>query len=276
MAISRRDFLRLLGVGGAALVLGTKPRLSSAVIAQPREMFKITSLDPRFGALLTVDDGYSQTFVPMVDLIKRKNCPIAFFPMGRMVSILANYEGRNILEELVDMGCIICNHSYSHPYFTHLSAKQIAEEVLGWEREIAKAMGKDFLRTVKARYPYFRIPFGAGKNTPRVHRVLSDLGYTVVEWTWDEGEILTKSHAYDNPQAALKEPRFSQIWRAIAASASAIRRGDIALLHSNWWDLRAFEAVCDAIKAVGQADPETALGGTLAELKRVEGFGRQW
>ena len=276
MTISRRDFLRLLGVGGAALALGTKARITSAVIAQPREMFKITSLDPRFGALLTVDDGYSQTFVPMVDIIKRKKCPIAFFPMGRMIHILANYEGRNILEELVEVGCTIGNHSYSHPYFTHLDEKQIAEEVLGWEGEIVKAMGKDFLNTVKSRYPYFRIPFGAGKNTPRVHRVLSELGYTVVEWTWDEGEILTKYHAYDRPQEALKEPLFSKVWKEIAASAKVIRRGDIALLHSNWWDLRAFEAVCDAIQAVGQADPETALGGTLAELKRVEGFGRRW
>ena len=271
MPLSRRSFLKLAGAAATAAFL---PRPLSARAYDdgfPQHgVYYIRAIDPRFGTLLSVDDGYSQTFSIIAKIIERRKCPIAFFPMGRMLHILADYEGENILEKLVENGCIIGNHSYSHPYFTHLDDKQIAEELLNWEKALADAMGADYLRMMKDRFPYFRIPFGAGKNTARVHRVVTDLGYKFIDWTWDEGAILTDYHAIDQPDKALKEPLFSQIVNAIKQSTESLRRGDIALMHSNWWDAYAFETLCEKAQNLGLADPETALAGTFALLNRME------
>ena len=276
MGIARRDFLKLLGAGAVASVLPRPAATVRAGLYAPTDrVYLIRSIDPRFGVLLSVDDGYSQTFSRIAEVILQRKCPIAFFPMGRMLHILANLDGRNLLEELVEAGCIIGNHSYSHPYFTHLDDKQIAEELLNWEKALANALGTDYLRMMKARFPYFRIPFGAGKNTPRVHRVVTSLGYKFVDWTWDEGAILTDYGAIDHPEKALQQPLFGKIVEAIKASTRSLRQGDIGLLHSNWWDAYAFEALCERAQALGLADPETSLAGTFALLNRIED-GNRW
>ncbi len=270
MSLSRRDFLKLSTVGVAAWAL-PRPRLTARAAGDglPEGVYHIRTIDPRFGVLLSVDDGYSETFSRIAAVIRRKKCPIAFFPMGRMLHILADLDGENLLETLVESGCIIGNHSYSHPYFTHLNDKQIAEELLNWEKALANALGTDYLRMMKDRFPYFRIPFGAGKNTPRVHRVVTSLGYKLVDWTWDDGALLTEYHAIDQPEEALKQPLFGKIVTAIKKSTGSLHRGDIALMHSNWWDAYAFEALCDRALAIGLADPETSLAGTFAILNRL-------
>jgi hypothetical protein len=130
-------------------------------------------------------------------------------------------------------------------------------------------LGTDYLRMMKARFPYFRIPFGAGKNTPRVHRVVTSLGYKLVDWTWDDGAILTARHAIDRPHEALRQPLFGKIVADIKQSTASLHRGDIALMHSNWWDAYAFETLCKRAQALGIAPPETALAGTFATLNRL-------
>jgi len=168
--LSRRDFLKLIGLG--ALTLAAPRKVFAA--AEPRRYRVVQRIAPQDGVLMTVDDGYLRTFAPMVQVLYRRRVPVAFFAVGRVLPVLADYQGENLLEKLIEVGGIICNHSYSHPYFTHLDEKAIAEEIENWEAALADALGRDYLREMKARFPYFRIPFGAGKNLGRVYRVLQD------------------------------------------------------------------------------------------------------
>ncbi len=252
--LSRRDFLKLTGLGALAWGMPRRPRPWPGPL--PRT---VEHIDPDFGVLVTVDDGYSRTFVPMIETFFRRRVPIAFFAVGRVLPILAHYQNQNLLEKLVEVGGIVCNHSYTHPYFTHLNEKEIAAQIEGWERALAQALGTDYLREMKARFPYFRIPFGAGKNLGRVLRVLADYGYVVVWWNWDDvGTVLKfvdEAHLAD----ALQEPLFSTVVQAILRDATAIRPGEIVLLHSNDWSRAALEGLLDRLAPLGFADPEASL-----------------
>ncbi|NPA93020.1 MAG: twin-arginine translocation signal domain-containing protein, partial [Chloroflexi bacterium] len=74
--ISRRDFLKLSGLGALAALLPNRGRKTAF---QPQHYPTVEHIDPRFGVLMTVDDGYSRTFVPMADVFFRRQVPIAFF-----------------------------------------------------------------------------------------------------------------------------------------------------------------------------------------------------
>lgn len=274
--LSRRDFLKLAALGALGLVF---PKTLGLEV-QARTVWRISS---QFGVLMTVDDGYSRTFVPMIEVFHRRRVPIVFFAVGRVLPILADVEGVNMLEKIVEAGGIVCNHSYTHPYFTHLSEQEIAAELENWEDALAKTLGREYLREMKARFPYFRIPFGAGKNLGRVLKVLGDYGYVVVNWTWDDmGTVLRfvdEAH-YDE---ALKEPLFSEVVQAIVREATAVRPGDILLMHSNDWSKAALEGVLDVVAPLGWADPVLSLGSAAGLVppnaglvpKRVELMGKR-
>ncbi len=254
--ISRRDFLKLTRLGALAALA---PRPLRKAAAQTHHYPTIERIDPRFGVLMTVDDGYSRTFVPMIDVFHRRRVPIAFFAVGRMLPILSNYQGENLLEKIVEVGGIICNHSHTHPYFTHLDEQGIVEQIEGWENALSQAMGSDYLREMKRNFPYFRIPFGAGKNLGRVLRVLEDYGYVVVWWNWDDVGIVLKFVDEAHFQDGLTEPLFSQIVAEIVRETSIVKPGDIMLLHSNDWSEAALEAIIDAVQPLGWADPIASL-----------------
>ena len=257
--LSRRDFLKLSGLGALALALGrTRPAWAR------RHYLTVQRIDPRFGVLMTVDDGYSRTFVPMIEAFHRRRVPIAFFAVGRVLPILADFDGENKLEKLIEVGGIVCNHSYTHPYFTHLTEKEIAEQIEGWEAALERALGREYLREMKARFPYFRIPFGAGKNLPRVLRVLADYGYVVVWWNWDDMGTVLKFVDEAHLKEALQEPLFSQVVQAIVREATAVHRGDIVLMHSNDWSKDSLDGVLDVLTPLGWADPIESLAQAVA------------
>ena len=249
--LSRRDVLHLLGLGALSLVWPRRQRLARYPTVE--------HIAPRYGVLITVDDGYSNTFVPMIEVFHRRQVPIAFFAVGRVLPILADFHGQNMLEKLVEVGGIVCNHSYSHPYFTHLSEQEIADQIEQWERALAQALGQDYLREMKDRFPYFRIPFGAGKNLGRVLKVLADYGYTVVWWNWDDMGVVLKFVDEAHVTDALKEPLFSQVVHEIVREATAVRPGDIVLFHSNYGSKEAVEGVLDVVTPLGLADPIVSL-----------------
>ena len=254
--LSRRDFLKLLGAGALALVLPRRVRLAP----QARRYRVVQRIAPQDGVLMTVDDGYSRTFAPMVEVFHRRRVPIAFFAVGRILPTLADYHGENLLEKLVEAGGIICNHSYSHPYFTDLDEKAIAAEIENWEAALANALGRDYLREMKARFPYFRIPFGAGKNLGRVLRVLEDYGYVVVWWNWDDMGVVLKFVDEAHLKDALQEPLFDEVTQAIVREATAVRPGDIVLMHSNDWARVSLEGVIDVLeRRWAWADPVASL-----------------
>lgn len=258
--LTRRDFLKLVGLGALGGLLPP--------VRWPRRrwtgLWAVESIDPRFGVLLTTDDGYSRTFAAMARSIIQRRVPIAFFAVGRALPALADADGENLLEGLVDAGGIICNHSATHPYFTHLSEKEIEEQLLGFEDMLAQQLGWDYVRWMKAEFPYFRIPFGAGPNLARVIKVSRDLGYHHVWWTWDDMGIVAPHLPKGNAAAGLRDPLYSTILKDLRRHIPLIRGGDIVLLHSNEWSLAVLDEILDHVQAVGVADPIRSLAVAAA------------
>ncbi len=270
--LTRRDFLKLVGLGALGWLFPspwpTRRRWTGA--------WAVEAIDPRFGVLVTTDDGYSSTFADMARAIIRRQVPIAFFAVGRALPSLANADGENLLEGLVEVGGIICNHSATHPYFTHLSEKEIEEQLLGFEEMLAQHLGRDYVRWMKAEFPYFRIPFGAGDNLARVIKVSRDLGYHHVWWTWDDMGVVAPHLPKGDAAAGLREPLYSVILDDLRRHIPLIQPGDIVLVHSNSWSLAVLDELLDHIQQVGVADPIRSLAVAASLTPPVPPLPRHW
>lgn len=108
----------------------------------------------------------------ILDLLQKNEIKSTFFLTGKFAK---TYPGT--AKEIVLRGHEIGNHSYSHPYFTKISAAAMVDEVNKAHQEIYKACGKE---------PefFFRPPYGS-YNT-KVLQVLGDIGYSrTITWSID-------------------------------------------------------------------------------------------
>ena len=194
---------------------------------------------------LTFDMGGRLT--PALDIVNwliAHRVHATIFPTGKTGSTTET--GRAVLAlvaahpELFDVG----NHSWGHPYFTKLTATQIASQLRTTETAIAPLAGQ-------TTRPWFRPPYGAVNAT--VQAAVGAAGWQYVV-TWDVDTIDWKPIADGGPTAA-------QIVAKIQARAQG---GSIVLMHLGGYEtLKALPGIIAAIDAKG-LEP-----ATLGEL-----FGR--
>ena len=80
---------------------------------------------PKYVAL-SFDDGPSLKYTPMMlDVLEENGVKASFFLIGRNIT----EETAPIIRRMVQMGCDVENHTYSHPNLTQISDDQILEEV---------------------------------------------------------------------------------------------------------------------------------------------------
>jgi peptidoglycan-N-acetylglucosamine deacetylase len=126
---------------------------------------------------------------------------------------------------------LLGNHSHNHAPMDSLTEAGFAADVLEAEETIEALTGT-------SPKPWFRCPFGAGMEDPRVLGRLAELGYTHVGWDVDP-----EDWHEDNDAAAVE--------RAVLEGVAA--RGDsIVLLHS-WPDAtaQALPRILDGLAATG-------------------------
>ncbi len=126
---------------------------------------------------LTVDDGTDETVVAAyAHLAERTGLRLTFFANGYMPSWTKHAD---LLRPLNDDGQIlICNHTWSHPNLTTLSAEAVTEQVTRNETFLSNTYGT-------LGRPFLRPPFGF--SNARLAAQLADLGYPVV--TMWEGSL---------------------------------------------------------------------------------------
>ncbi len=126
---------------------------------------------------LTLDAGSSLAPLPsMLDTLRQKDVRCTFFVTGIM---LRQPGGPELLQQIVDNGHELGNHSDTHPRFTELTGTQIAVELAAIEDRVVELTGQ-------STKPYFRPPFG--NRDDRVRRVVHENGYFTIYWTyhvWD-------------------------------------------------------------------------------------------
>jgi peptidoglycan/xylan/chitin deacetylase (PgdA/CDA1 family) len=130
--------------------------------------------------------------------------------------------------ELFDVG----NHSWNHPYFTTLTAAQIAEQLTSTEAAIAPIAGQ----TTK---PWFRPPYGAWNATVRAAVGAAGWRYLVM---WDVDTIDWKPISDGGPTAA-------DIVTKVGTNAQG---GSIVLMHlGGYHTLEALPGILAALQSKG-------------------------
>ena len=133
-----------------------------------------------------------------------------FFIQGRWLA--ANPEAA---AAIAASGHLVGNHSYFHADTRFLTNEGVREDVTRGHKEIEAALGVD------AR-PWYRLPYGAGAESPRINRQLRSVGYRHVGWDIDV-------HDYAMTDADALVPAVEQ---ALAERERAGATHAIVLLHS--------------------------------------------
>lgn len=140
---------------------------------------------------LTFDDGpHIKYTLEILDILKENDAVATFFIIGE------NAENHpEIIEKILDAGCEIGNHTWSHAFLDKLSEEQIREEMTRADELIEKLTG--------SRPKVFRPPGGRYNDT--VLKVAEELGYITVLWSKDTRDWSCPpidrviSSALDNP-----------------------------------------------------------------------------
>jgi peptidoglycan/xylan/chitin deacetylase (PgdA/CDA1 family) len=118
---------------------------------------------------LTFDDGPANQYTPeILDILKEKDAPAAFFCIGK------NIPGReNLLRRIHDEGHLVGNHSYSHHFWFDLFSTRHMRADL---RQMDAAV-----RAVTGLTPrLFRPPYGV--TNPNLAKAIRKEGYTPIGW----------------------------------------------------------------------------------------------
>jgi len=176
--LSRRDFIKLTGLGFAGFVL--KPKESG--LYWPKEVVSRIETDkPEYA--LTIDDGWRpDSLVTMLDILKEKGVKADFFLVGTAaISCEGKYPG--ILSRLADEGHRIAYHTYSHDGNEIQKAKSswLSSDYDDWMSLFKSILGS--ARFKKAFFRGARAPGGA--FTDEFIRFTQKKGLTPYGWFSD-------------------------------------------------------------------------------------------
>jgi peptidoglycan-N-acetylglucosamine deacetylase len=173
----------------------------------------------------------------VLDVLDRLDAPATFFVQGRWAEAYPKTAAR-----IAKAGHLIGNHSHYHARMPQLNSKGLAWDIRTAERNIIDITGVD-------PRPWFRNPFGAGSDDPRVLRAIEKAGYIHVGWSVE---------AYDWEP----DPPLAELVDTIVDGL--IRAGDegVALLHT--WPKRNDKALPEIIKRVRDA------GGQFVRIDKFE------
>jgi len=154
---------------------------------------------------LTFDNGYENGFTaPILDILKEKNVPAAFFITGHYIQ-----DQPELIKRMAVEGHIVGNHSWSHPDMTTMSNAQIKDELAKVKQGFKEITGLDTMN-------YLRPPRGIFND--RVLKISYDEGYISVFWS-----LAYKDWEVNNQKGA--EHAYQQIMKQI-------HPGSIMLVHS--------------------------------------------
>jgi peptidoglycan/xylan/chitin deacetylase (PgdA/CDA1 family) len=145
---------------------------------------------------ISFDDGPAPHFTPnILQTLKSENVKATFFCIGKHIP-----GNEQILNQAVDEGHIVGNHSYTHHFwFDMFSAKQMLGDLEMTDNEMKRVTGL----TPKL----FRPPYGV--TNPNLKKAIINGGYTPVGWSVrsmdtvikDEKKLLNKVTASLKPGA---------------------------------------------------------------------------
>ncbi|MES2216702.1 MAG: polysaccharide deacetylase family protein [Patescibacteria group bacterium] len=159
-----------------------QPSIPSTPSTTPHTNFKeITHGDTsKKQVIFTFDAGSgTRSYKGILAALAKHHVKGTFFLVGKWVE-----QNPELARGLIAAGHEVFNHSYSHPYFTQLTADEIKTQLQKMDDVLASTTG------TRTR-PYFRAPYG--DRDTAVLKATTDAGFQSVYWSvdsldWREGE----------------------------------------------------------------------------------------
>jgi cellulose synthase/poly-beta-1,6-N-acetylglucosamine synthase-like glycosyltransferase/spore germination protein YaaH/peptidoglycan/xylan/chitin deacetylase (PgdA/CDA1 family) len=211
---------------------------------------------------LSFDDGPDPRWTPKIlDLLKEKHVPAAFFVVGEEAS-----KSPGILRREFAEGHSIGNHTYTHPVLDEISPTQ-----LRWELNITQRLIES---TLGVKSILFRPPYGIDHQPEFAEEVaqlpgVQDMGYLIVGQKIDP-------HDWRQPYG--KQVPAQEIINGVLRQADA---GNIVLFHDGGGDrsqtVAALPVIIDELRARGYEFVQVPelVNKTRAEVM-VPLSGREW
>jgi peptidoglycan/xylan/chitin deacetylase (PgdA/CDA1 family) len=163
----------------------------------------------------------------ILDVLRDRNVPATFFLQGRWVEAFEPTARR-----IADDGHLVGNHSHNHARLPLLTDDGLATDVKTAEEIICAATGVD-------PRPWFRVPFSAGFDDPRILDALQRLGYRDIgqDLVLDDWEPFRTGEAITSDVLTLVPDLGDEV---------------VVLFHT--WPtgtLEALPAIVDGLRAVG-------------------------
>ena len=162
----------------------------------------------------------------LLDTLATAEVSATFFIQGRW----AEAEPKTARRIAVD-GHLVGHHSHYHARMPLLTDAGVAEDLAEAGRVIAEVTGID-------PRPWFRCPFGAGWDDPRVLAAVTSAGYRHVGW-----HIAADDWEPDRPGAMIE--------RDVVAGVEANGDGAVILLHS--WPRGTLDALPNTVARLREA-----------------------
>jgi peptidoglycan/xylan/chitin deacetylase (PgdA/CDA1 family) len=172
----------------------------------------------------------------LLDRLAALDIPATFFVQGRWAEAHPRTAAR-----IAAAGHLVGNHSHYHARLPLLTNAGLDEDIRGAETVIRDVVGVD-------PRPWFRCPFGAGADDPRILAALAGAGYRQV------GEDVV---------AEDWEPDRSADVIQTAVVDGAMRHGDGAVVLLHAWPAQTLAAIDPIVRGLREAG---ATFATVAEL----------
>jgi len=165
---------------------------------------------------LTFDNGYENGFTaPILDVLKEKKVPAAFFVTGHYIK-----DQPELIKRMAKEGHIIGNHSWSHPDMTTMSNDQIRQELAKVKEGVAQLTGQSNMN-------YLRPPRGIFND--RVLAISHEEGYISAFWSlaykdWEVNKQRGADYAYQQVMKQLHPGSIMLIHSVSSDNAGALAR----------------------------------------------------
>lgn len=175
-------------------------------------------------ALVTIDDAPDKHALDMAKTLKDLDVNAIFFVNGHFIE---SPEGKEKLKEIHDMGFLIGNHTYSHPFLPDLSEEEQKEEIVRVNDMVEDIIGE--------RPKFFRAPNGA--NTDYTRKLAEEEGMILMNW----------SYGYDWEPAYQTKEAITDIM----LHNEFLRNGANLLMHDREWTAAALSDIVKGLRDQG-------------------------
>lgn len=174
--------------------------------------------------LVTIDDAPDEHGVEMAKTLKDLDVNAIFFVNGHF---LESDEDKEELKKIHDMGFVIGNHTYSHPFLPDLPEEEQKEEIVKVNDMVEDIIGE--------RPTFFRAPNGA--NTDYTKQIAEDENMTLMNW----------SYGYDWES----EYQSEEAIKDIMLNTELLDDGANLLMHDREWTAAALHDIVTGLQDKG-------------------------